>query len=75
MWHWHAGAPLALFVGDAEHRLGADIAAGERPQVVVPADTWQSAETLGEFTLVGCTVAPPFDFEHFELAPPGVDPR
>ena len=72
-WHWHAGAALALQIagsdGLATARLGADLAAGERPQAVVPAGAWQAAESLGAWTLVGCTVAPAFDFSKFELAP------
>ena len=56
-------------------RLGADIAAGEVPQVTVPARAWQAAESLGDWTLVGCTVAPGFTFEGFELAPAGWSPR
>ena len=82
VWHHYAGGPLALTVvaaGDGtaaqDHRLGPDVAAGERPQVVVPAGAWQSAEPLGPWTLVGCTVAPGFDFAGFELAPEGFDPR
>ncbi len=55
--------------------LGADIHADEVPQVTVPARAWQAAESLGEWTLVGCTVAPGFDFNGFELAPPGWQPR
>ena len=43
--------------------------AGARPQVVVPANAWQSARTLGDWTLVGCTVAPAFEYSGFELAP------
>lgn len=75
VWHYYAGAPLALTISpnghDATaHRLGPNILAGERPQVVVPAGHWQTAESLGEFTLVGCTVAPGFVFEGFEMAPP-----
>jgi len=74
VWHWHAGASLLLTVADAsgrrEVRLGIDLAAGERPQAVVPAHAWQS---LGPWTLVGCTVAPGFEFAGFELAPPGFD--
>ncbi|WP_075220000.1 cupin domain-containing protein [Acuticoccus yangtzensis] len=75
VWHYYAGAPLALTLSpnghDAvAHRLGPDIAAGERPQVVVPAGHWQTAESLGAYTLVGCTVAPGFVFEGFEMAPP-----
>jgi hypothetical protein len=73
MWHWHAGAALALRIagkdGVATVRLGVDLAAGERPQAVVPAGAWQEAESLGAWTLVGCTVAPGFDFSKFELAP------
>lgn len=72
-WHWHAGAALALHIaggdGVATVRLGIDLAAGERPQAVVPAGAWQAAESLGAWTLVGCTVAPGFDFRGFELAP------
>ena len=78
VWHWYAGAPLALTLADAEGRrdirLGADLAAGERPQAVVPAGAWQQAASLGDWTLVGCTVAPGFQFAGFELAPPGFEP-
>jgi hypothetical protein len=78
VWHWYAGSPLLLSLsggdGRTTHRLGPDLAAGERPQSVVPAGTWQTAESLGAFTLVGCTVAPGFAFAGFELAPPGFDP-
>jgi uncharacterized protein len=73
VWHWHAGAALALRVagagGIATIRLGPDLAAGERPQAVVPAGAWQAAESLGAWTLIGCTVAPGFEFSAFELAP------
>jgi uncharacterized protein len=79
IWHYHAGAPLALSVVDgvAEEiiRLGGDIAAGETPQVTVPARAWQAAESLGDWSLVGCTVAPGFMYENFELAPAGWSPR
>jgi predicted cupin superfamily sugar epimerase len=72
-WHWHAGSPLLLQVaagGRCETvRLGPDLSSGERPQGVVPAHAWQAAETLGDWTLVGCTVAPGFEFAGFELAP------
>jgi predicted cupin superfamily sugar epimerase len=51
-----------------------DLAADERPQAVVPAHAWQSAETAGDWTLVGCTVAPGFEFASFELAPKGWEP-
>ncbi len=73
VWHYYAGAPLELEIAEpgrpALHmRLGADLFAGERPQHVVPADWWQSARSLGDWTLVGCTVAPGFDFSAFEMA-------
>jgi uncharacterized protein len=55
-------------------RLGVDLAAGERPQAVVPAHAWQAAVSLGDWTLVGCTVAPGFMFSGFEMAPPGWAP-
>jgi predicted cupin superfamily sugar epimerase len=73
VWHFHAGAPLRLeiAVGEVITRvtLGIDLAAGERPQAVVPPHAWQAAESLGAWTLVGCTVAPGFEFDKFELAP------
>lgn len=75
VWHWYAGAPLKLQVrDDGEPReliLGNDIARGQQPQIVVPAKAWQCAQSLGDFTLCGCTVAPGFLFEKFELAPDG----
>jgi predicted cupin superfamily sugar epimerase len=78
IWHWYAGAALDLQIVAATEaqrvRLGADIATGERPQAVVPAGSWQSAVSLGAWTLVGCTVAPGFTFSGFELAPQGWSP-
>ena len=72
-WHWYAGAPLALHLSQDRGRtrlvLGPDLRNGERPQTVVPAGDWQAAETLGDWTLCGCTVAPGFAFAGFELAP------
>ncbi|WP_088342878.1 MULTISPECIES: cupin domain-containing protein [Rhodomicrobium] len=74
-WHFYAGAPLELSMPGAEPiRLGSDLAAGERPQAVIPEGVWQSARSLGEWTLVGCTVAPGFEFSGFEMAPPGWSP-
>jgi predicted cupin superfamily sugar epimerase len=74
LWHYYAGSPLALQIAGEEGpvmlRLGGNLAAGERPQAIVPARVWQSAESLGEWTLVGCTVAPGFEFAQFVLAPP-----
>lgn len=79
LWHFYAGAPLALSLSDGRghdaHWLGPDLAAGERPQVVVPPGIWQSARSLGAWTLVGCTVAPGFEFSGFEMAPPGWRPQ
>ena len=73
VWHYYAGAPLQLSVVDGPteqiFRLGAAIHADEIPQVTVPARAWQAAESLGDWTLVGCTVAPGFEFSGFELAP------
>ena len=78
VWHWYAGAPLALTLSDGREtrslRLGPDLGTGERPQAVVPARCWQAAESLGAWTLIGCTVAPGFEFRGFELAPPGWRP-
>ena len=80
-WHWHLGAPLTLTIANAagqpgryELRLGTNLLAGERPQAVVPAGAWQRAESLGAWTLVGCTVAPGFHFAGFELAAVGFEP-
>lgn len=75
IWHWYAGGPLVLTVSPNGHdasasRLGPNLAAGERPQLLVPAGHWQTAESLGDWTLVGCTVSPGFLFDGFELAPP-----
>lgn len=78
-WLWHAGAPLELSVADssgkvARNVIGADLGVGQRPMAVVPALAWQQAESLGDWTLVSCVVAPGFTFEGFELAPEGFDP-
>jgi predicted cupin superfamily sugar epimerase len=80
VWHFYAGAPLALEVASAPGRyqrvtLGNNLAAGERPQAIVPAHAWQAAQTLGDWTLAGCTVAPGFEFAKFELAPKGWEPE
>lgn len=78
-WHWYAGAPLALSMAPPDGcqvtlRVGPDLRSGERPQAVVPPGYWQSAVSLGAWTLAGCTVAPGFMFEHFELAAEGFSP-
>jgi predicted cupin superfamily sugar epimerase len=79
IWRYYAGAPLALHIAEpggdiATLRLGADLASNELPQAVVQAGAWQAAESLGDWTLMGCTVAPGFAFSGFELAPPGWSP-
>lgn len=70
-WHHYAGAPLELTIEEngarSVQRLGKDLAAGERPQGIVPAGAWQAARSLGDWTLVGCTVAPGFEFARFEV--------
>lgn len=75
VWHYYAGAPLSLTLSSNGHdaqsfRLGMNLGTGERPQIVVPANWWQTATSLGHWTLVGCTVAPGFEFSSFELAEP-----
>jgi uncharacterized protein len=78
VWHYYAGDALTLRIADGSETriitLGPDIAAGEAPQAIVPAHAWQAAESTGEWTLVGCTVAPGFEFAKFELAPKGWHP-
>ncbi len=78
-WHFYAGAPLELlsFVEGGElirRVLGANLALGEQPQLQIQPNEWQSAASVGDWTLVGCTVSPAFDFERFELAPEGWKP-
>ena len=79
IWHYSAGAPLVLTISpnghDASaHHLGPVLTTGQRPQIVVPKGHWQSATSLGAWTLVGCTVSPGFEFAGFEMAPPGWRP-
>ncbi len=79
IWHFYAGDALELTLSTDGHvverrLLGPGIAAGQRPQIVVPAGVWQAATPLGGWTLVGCTVAPAFEFSRFELAPAGWEP-
>jgi uncharacterized protein len=77
-WHYYAGAALRLDIVDGAKRdtvmLGANLEAGERPQGIVPVNAWQAAESRGDWTLVGCTVAPGFEFRGFELAPSDFTP-
>jgi predicted cupin superfamily sugar epimerase len=73
VWHFYAGSALRLEIADDDGRrairLGPDLAAGEIPQAIVPAQAWQAATSTGDWTLVGCTVTLGFDFAKFELAP------
>ncbi len=79
LWHWYAGAALLLSVALPDGvvtnlRLGPDLGLGERPQAVVPKHHWQRAQSCGDWTLIGCTVAPGFTFEGFELADDDFEP-
>ena len=74
VWHFYRGAPLELCIGKQAYVLGPEIDEAQAPQIVVPAGVWQSARSLGDYTLVGCTVAPGFDFAQFEMAPDGFAP-
>lgn len=78
LWHFYDGAALELEIADEAGRrvviLGPDLTAGQRPLGVVPTGAWQAARSLGDWTLVGCTVAPGFDFAGFEMAPEGWSP-
>jgi predicted cupin superfamily sugar epimerase len=74
IWHFYRGAPLELKIGRVTHVLGPGIEKDQQPQLVVPAGAWQAARSLGDYTLVGCTVAPGFEFSKFEIAPEGFAP-
>jgi predicted cupin superfamily sugar epimerase len=73
VWHYHEGSPLELLLAETPDRLRREIlgtvgaAADSQPQRAVPAHAWQAARSLGDYTLVGCTVAPAFEFAGFEL--------
>ncbi len=76
VWAYHAGASLALEVAVTGGPnkliwLGSDLLEGQQPQAIVPANAWCSAKSLGDWTLVGCIVAPGFQFSGFELAAVG----
>ncbi|MBV6631570.1 MAG: cupin domain-containing protein [Alphaproteobacteria bacterium] len=80
IWHWYAGGPLALTLSSNGHdaeaiHLGAQLDLGQKPQAIVPPNYWQTAESLGTWTLVGCTVSPAFEFSGFEMAPKGWFPK
>jgi predicted cupin superfamily sugar epimerase len=78
-WHFYRGAPLRLSIAEGDvapthHVLGPALEESQHPQLVVPPGAWQAAKPLGAYTLVGCTVAPGFEFASFELAPPDFVP-
>jgi hypothetical protein len=74
VWHFYRGAPLELRIGRDVYVLGPNIDEAQAPQIVVPPNAWQAAKSMGDYTLVGCTVAPGFEFTKFELAPDGFEP-
>lgn len=79
IWHFHAGAPLRLFTSATDagparvHLLGPDILGDHVPQAIVLPHEWQAAESTGDWTLVGCTVSPGFEFAGFHMADAGFD--
>lgn len=73
LWHFYDGAPVLIHVIDTNgvlttHKLGLNPHEGVYPQITIPANTWFTSESTGDFSLVGCTVSPGFDFNDFELA-------
>ncbi|MFH6597188.1 cupin domain-containing protein [Ectopseudomonas khazarica] len=71
LWHFHEGDPLQLLIADAPgsprcELLGA-VEGEQLPQRAVPAHAWQAARSTGAYTLVGCSVAPEFQFAGFRL--------
>ncbi|MCT4553813.1 MAG: cupin domain-containing protein [Pelagimonas sp.] len=79
IWHFYAGAPLILSLSETDTgprrdlTLGPDLLQGQAPQIIVPTHHWQAARSTGDWTLVGCTVSPGFQFTGFTLAPEGFD--
>ncbi|MFF1822518.1 cupin domain-containing protein [Kribbella sp. NPDC058245] len=73
IWLWHSGGPLTLQYGESPEQavsvtLGTDVAAGQQPQVVIPAGAWQAARPAGDHAvLVSCVVSPGFDFKDFSM--------
>ncbi|MBL1420862.1 MAG: cupin domain-containing protein [Alphaproteobacteria bacterium] len=79
IWHYYAGAPAIVSISETDQGpredkvLGPDLFNQQAPQIIVPPHYWQSTRSTGDYTLVGCTVSPAFQFEHFVLAEPGFD--
>ncbi len=79
VWLFQAGSPLELTLSPdgqirEDHILGPDVANGEQTQILVNKSVWQSARSLGLYTLAACLVTPAFEFAGFEMAPPGWSP-
>lgn len=71
VFHFYTGSPVELLLlhpdGHGEWiRLGTDLASGEMPQAIVPRGTWQGMRSTGEYSLIGTTVAPPFQYSDYE---------
>jgi len=79
MWHWYAGSAMELHQNDSDvskvEILGPDLLKGQRPQLMVPANSWQKSIPINGWVLVGCTVCPGFEFNGFELAEAGWEPQ
>ncbi len=80
IWHYYGGASLTLRIAERQGArqtllVGMNLSAGERPVAIVPKDAWQSAKSNGEWTLLGCSVAPAFEFAGFEMAADGWTPQ
>ena len=72
VYHYYCGASTQLLLLYPEGQvsepvLGSDLTAGERPQIVVPAGVWQGSSTLGEWSLLGTTMSPPYTDEMFKI--------
>jgi uncharacterized protein len=73
LWHFYEGAPLELWVAtpsgeQVERHLLGTCSGAQRPMLTVRAGWWQAARSTGQYTLVGCTVGPGFEFSDFVLA-------
>lgn len=81
LWHYYLGAPLQLSLSfddgkPVRHQiLGPDIFDNQAPQIIIEKGEWQRAESLGDWTLVGCTVAPGFTYAGFEMAAEDWEPQ
>ena len=67
LWHFYAGAPLELLEYDPTTRKLVRHELSETSVAVIAAGVWQAARSLGEYSLVGCTVGPGFEFSDFQF--------